>query len=111
MSKQISDDCKNAFIHSFILLQHCQNIEDARETVTLIMTVFGKCHMSKDVQKATKKLHSKIKHWKVADKPYINQNVDCNQMNPGPDNSQIMKRYIKSIRKSSPWLTYFKTNY
>ena len=94
MSKQISDDCKNAFIHSFILLQYCENIEEAKETVSLITTVIGKCHMSKDVQRATKKLHSKIKHWKVGDKTYINQNEDCNQIYPGPDDSKITKLYI-----------------
>ena len=110
MSKQVSADCKNAFIHSFILLQYTLNNEDAIETIKLISTVFGTSRMSKDVKKATKMLHSKIRHWKISKRHDINEIVDSNQMNQKPnDDDRQIKKGSKYIRKSSPWLAYFES--
>jgi len=67
LSKEVTTDCKNAFIHSFILLQYSKSKKEAIKTVKLICTVFGTCHMSKEVLKATAKLNSRIWKWEIGD--------------------------------------------
>lgn len=108
--KNINKGQKEAFLHSFVLLQYTENFSLATDTIRLIFRVFGNKYVTPDVRKATKTLLMKIKRWKV------NEKSDSAMESSGqwalhlePDDDVYPHRVRTTIRNRSPWMGYFKS--